>query len=334
MSKKSQPIDTSAEEDFIQPFLIDHSAIHGRFVRLGSAAEEILSRHRYPKPVAVLLAEMLVVAAMLSSNLKSGGLLTVQAKGEGPVKFLVVDATHTGALRGYAELAEGGKTKLSQLARRKKPPTLKDILGKGYLALTFDPGLGGERYQGIVELADTSFADAMLGYFTQSHQVEMAIRIAAAQEKRKGRKARWVAGGILIERLPEGSVSKNPKKKSSKSPEKFRTSDGLPEDLKEQWVRNRLFLESATEKELLDRSLPSWTLIRRLFGEDGVWAYAVRAIEASCRCSRERILEVLTSLPEQEVNDLFVRNRLKINCRFCNSTEQFSRDDIKNLYTK
>src|SRR5665213_799562 len=77
--------------DFIQPFLIDHSAIRGRLVRLEKSLGKILRAHKYPHAVCEHLGEQMVLASLLSATLSGEGLLTVQAKGDGPVRFSVVD---------------------------------------------------------------------------------------------------------------------------------------------------------------------------------------------------------------------------------------------------
>jgi molecular chaperone Hsp33 len=45
----------------------------GRVVRLGSALDTILRRHNYPEPVARLLGEAVVLAALIGSSLKFEG---------------------------------------------------------------------------------------------------------------------------------------------------------------------------------------------------------------------------------------------------------------------
>ena len=76
----------------------------GRLVRLGPVMEEILSAHGYPPVIEALMAEALVVTALLGAMLKdAGGQLTMQAQTEdGPVSLLVCDYK-AGAIRGYVK---------------------------------------------------------------------------------------------------------------------------------------------------------------------------------------------------------------------------------------
>lgn len=108
----------------------------------------ILHRHDYPLPVSDLLGEMLVVVALLSSNLKQEGIFTLKKRGSGPVRRMVADAVYGVKIHGYAELSEGEKL-LAMLGTR----TPRDLLGaEAYLTITIVLGGGAERYQGMVAL--------------------------------------------------------------------------------------------------------------------------------------------------------------------------------------
>src|SRR5882672_5564616 len=154
--------------DFIQPFLIDHSSIRGRLVRVNKVLDDILSAHNYPAAVSVHLAEQIVIASLLAATLDKDGILTVQAKGDGPVKFIVVNVLAAGIIRGYAEVDEA-RLKVA-VGRSKAKQKISTLLGKGYLAVTLDEGKSRQRYQGIVELQGDSLSDAFKGYFLQSQQ--------------------------------------------------------------------------------------------------------------------------------------------------------------------
>ena len=60
-------------DDTVVPFTLDQLDTRGRSVRLGEALDTILSRHNYPAPVARLLGEAVVLAALIGSSLKFEG---------------------------------------------------------------------------------------------------------------------------------------------------------------------------------------------------------------------------------------------------------------------
>ena len=168
-------------DDLVQPFQIDSSGLRGRLVRLGPALDEILTRHAYPEPVAMMLGEAIALAAALAGALKYEGVFTLQTKGDGPIGMLVADVTSAGALRGYAQYdagklakaiatSPGGATGIGDSVPR--------LLGAGHLAFTVDQGEHTDRYQGIVELQGSTLAECAHHYFRQSEQVEAGLKVA------------------------------------------------------------------------------------------------------------------------------------------------------------
>src|SRR3982751_5660428 len=119
----------------------------GRIARLGSVVDSILAAHQYPPVVENLLAEALTLTALLGSLLKEPqGQLTLQAQTKGGIIDLMVCDYLGGELRGYV------RHDPERLADAPSEPTLKELFGEGYLAITFDQPIAKERYQGIVPL--------------------------------------------------------------------------------------------------------------------------------------------------------------------------------------
>jgi len=300
--------------DFIQPFLIDHSAIRGRLVRLDKTLNNVLTAHQYHTAISRHLAEQMVLASLLSATLSGDGILTIQVKGDGPVRFIVVDVMAGGIIRGYAQMDEEA---LKKVLGRSKTAEISKILGKGYLAVTLDQGGEEQRYQGIVELKGENLSEAFKGYFVQSQQAEVVMHVAVRAPDKKHKT--WRAGGIIIERMPlEGG----------------KEAEFTREQQDDLWSRTGLFMQTLKEEELLDLDITPQNLLYRLFNEDGVWVYKMQALKAGCRCSRERVKTVLKSLPKEELISALDKDRLTIHCQFCNSKEIFTRADINRLYSK
>src|ERR1700709_279006 len=98
----SPPIpDDARADDRVTAFQIEGEPVRGRLARLGPAIDEILRQHDYPEPVANLLGEACALAALVGSNLKFDGRMIVEARGNGPVRFVVADYDTSGGLRGY-----------------------------------------------------------------------------------------------------------------------------------------------------------------------------------------------------------------------------------------
>src|SRR6185295_16679186 len=161
-----QRMETAAAIDAALGFALPQRHARGRLVRLGPALEEILSAHDYPAPVARLLSEALVLTALLGASLKeAGGQLTMQAQTEAGIVDLLVADYRGGELRGYVRFDP------ERLAAQPGQPSLSDLFGKAYLAITFDQALTRERYQGIVPLEGGSLAEAVEHFFVQSEQI-------------------------------------------------------------------------------------------------------------------------------------------------------------------
>src|SRR6185312_5774790 len=126
----------------------------------------VLAAHNYPLVIEKLLAEALTLTALLGSLLKEAqGQLTLQAQTDGGVIDLLVCDYLGGELRGYV------RHDPERLDTLPEAPSLQELFGKGYLAITFDQPLAEERYQGIVPLEGKSLGEAAQSYFSQSEQI-------------------------------------------------------------------------------------------------------------------------------------------------------------------
>lgn len=312
-------------EDVVQPFMLHKSSVRGRMVRLSPVIETILTRHNNPPLAGRLLGELLTLAAMLSANLPEGGVLTLQAKGNGAIRFVVVDAVHGGALRGYVDLAEGGHAALESLEHTTPDPDLAALMGVGYIAITLDVGFG-EPYQGIVPLEGHSIAEAVQHYFTQSQQIDVLFNLSVNRRVSLDGQTRWAAGGIMLERMPEeGGKPLEPDLNGGRV---LRAAAVKPDEALHGWEYNALLVETATEEELLDPHLAPSALLYRLFNEAGVWVHDTKPLSADCRCSREKIATVLQGMGKATIEEMKVDGVISVTCQFCNREERFAEADL------
>lgn len=296
-------------------FTIPGRDVRGRIVRLGPVLDEVLSAHAYPPVIEKVLAEALVLAALLGSTLKNeGGQLTLQAQTEaGAVRLLVADYKASpagGALRGYVQFDE------DRLIEMGGDPTLFGLFGKGYLAITIDPeageGASSQRYQGIVPLEGASLGKAAEHYFFQSEQIPSFVRI----DVRRGESG-YVAGGVLLQHLPVGEVGR----------ERLHVRHDHPE-----WEHVQALAETLQAEELTDAGLGLDEVIWRLFHEEP----EVRVIETldlarGCRCDPTRIREVLARFSVGEREDMADESgTIKVDCAFCSKIFPISLGSLAN----
>ena len=269
----------------------------GRFARLSSVVDQVLANHRYPPVIERLLAEALVLTALFGSLLKeAAGQVTIQAQTESGIVDLMVCDYRGGELRGYI------RHDRERLADAGPNPSLQSLFGKGYLAITFDHPVMKERYQGIVPLEGDSLGQAAQSFFAQSEQIPSIVRLAA--EKRG---EHWVAGGLLLQHLPEGEEGR----------ERLHTRLDHPD-----WPHVAVLAGSVKSEELTDPALPLDQLVWRLFHEED----EVRTIEAlpltrGCRCDPDYVRSVIARFPAEERDAMVGDDGLiRVDCEFCSSS--------------
>lgn len=291
--------------DYIQPFQIEAPGIRGRLVRLGSAYERAITPHGYPTDLAALMGETMALTAILASALKYDGIFTLQAEGDGPVRYIVADMTGEGAIRGYARADQADVEKVQ--GRQGGP--VPRLLGSGRLAFIVDQGPETERYQGITELLGGTMADCAHHYFRQSEQLETAIVLCTGG---LGDGEQPGAAALMLQRLPQDEESGD-----------------------EDWRRAVAFLSSITQAELLDPDLGAENLLFRLFHEDGVRLFERRDVFHQCRCSAERVERTLRSFPREEVDRMAEEDgRVVVTCEFCKADYVYEVGDLDALYAR
>ncbi len=195
-------------------------------------------------------------------------------------------------MRGYV------RYDADRLAELPADPSLFALFGKGYLAITFDLTTIGERYQGIVPLEGASLGEAAQSYFAQSEQIPSLVRIGVARTADG-----MVAGGLLLQHLPEGEEGR----------ERLHTRLDHPE-----WADVAMLGGSVRADELADPDLPLETLLWRLFNEEEVHVLPGLALSRGCRCDRDHIAKVISQFSAEDRAEMADSDGLiHVDCEFC-----------------
>ena len=294
---KPQPTLPAGETGFdrVLSFSLPHRDARGRTVRLGPVLDEILSAHDYPTAIRHLLAEALVLTALMGSLLKDDdGQLTMQAMATGSIVDLLVCDYRGGEIRGYV------RHDPERLAALDTFPSLRALFGaEGYLALTFDLAVTDQRYQGIVPLEGESLADACQDYFVRSEQIPTLIRTGV----------RWdgqhcIAGGLLAQLLPEGEEGRA----------RLHVRMDHPE-----WEHVAALAGTTRQDELVDPSLSLEALVWRLFHEEAeIRVEQLSQLERGCRCTAEHYASVLLRFSDEDRQEMRGEDGLiSVDCEFC-----------------
>lgn len=172
------------QTDYVQRFIFEHLDIRGRLVCLTGAWTKMVEGRGYPAPIAELLGHTTALAVLLGANQKqegtSGGRVTLQVQGSGPVKLLVADCTADLKIRGMAhhEWKDSGSD---------------PSFGEGKLALTFEDLASGQMYQSLVPLEGTDMAEIFRNYLERSEQRTAYLLLRADGA---------ALCGLLLEKLP------------------------------------------------------------------------------------------------------------------------------------
>ena len=163
---KSMPIDW---DDRILPFQLDRSDIRGRVARMDGVLDQVLSQHDYPPVVEALVAEAVLLTALIGQTIKLRWKLSLQIRSEnGPIRMIATDyfgptaAGEPAKVRAYASFDRENLFETENAMEQ---------LGKGIFAILIDQGTDMKPYQGMTPLTSRSLAECAETYFAQSEQI-------------------------------------------------------------------------------------------------------------------------------------------------------------------
>ncbi len=172
-----------------------------------------------------------------------------------------------------------------------------ELTGDAYCAITID---AGERpYQGIVDIAGASLAASLERYFLRSVQVPSHVVLRGGEGD---------CGGLLLQQMPAA----------------------MPVD-GDDWTRLGYLAAMLGTSDLAQ--LAGIDLVGRLFAGDDVRVYESRPARFRCRCTRERVEQVLRLLGRAEANAaLAERGHVEVICEYCGEARRLDAIDVARLF--
>lgn len=320
MSELPKEFSIAPKGDFVLPFDIAKAGVRGRLVRLDLSSTRALSAHVLPEAASRVAGEILALGVLLGTALKLDGRLSVQTKSDGPLDLVMADYYGSEPGQGEDDAARSRGVRAFARLDTARLADLKDmkfsaLVGKGSMAITIEPKIGGQTYQGIVGLSEDGIAASAETYFAQSEQLPTVLRLAAAPLYVAGEKQpRWRAAGIMLQMTPECA-------KPGAAPE-----DALDSD---DWQRLSLILKTVEDLELLDTELAPEMVLWRLFHEDEVRVQPALPVAFRCDCAPERIAAVLQSYAPEERGSLADPDGvIRARCEFCGTTHEIAPDSL------
>ncbi|HUF87986.1 MAG TPA: Hsp33 family molecular chaperone HslO [Thermohalobaculum sp.] len=308
-------------DDTILPFGLERAGIRGRVARLDATLGRMLEQHRYPVPVSALVAEAVMLTALIGQAIKLRWKLSLQVRGDGPVRLIATDyfaperAGAPARMRAYASFEMG-----EVVSSRAAPFSL---IGEGIFGVIIDQGEGMRPYQGLTPLAGGSLAACAETYFAQSEQLATRFHLEAARAEMPGRSAHWRAGGLMLQQLPDdlGQAPEGPSEAHGLlTADEVAAMGGGEED----WNRVNHLMRTVDTHELLGPHLAMEELLLRLFHEESPRAYPWQPVEFGCTCSPERVARALAGYSAADIGEMTTEDgRVTADCQFCSAHYEF-----------
>ena len=289
--------------DSLRRFVFERYPFRGQLVHLGPAWRAMMENHDYPAEVRDTLGEAVAATALLAATLKFEGRLSLQLRGAGPMHLMLVECTDGLGVRA--------------VARFRDPPATRDLRGlsgNGTLTVTLEGEDLANRYQGVVPLAGEHMSDCLRDYFENSEQLPTRLWLRADGDS---------ASGLLLQRLP---VTARPAGVTESG------AGGVSEEeIEDAWRRVQLVAGTVTPEELA--ALEDRELLRRLFAEDDVRMFQSAPVFFRCRCSRERVGNMLRALGREEVDSVLEEfGQVEVRCEFCSRAYRYDAVDCAVLF--
>jgi molecular chaperone Hsp33 len=318
MPQRPAPVEGA---DSLRRFMLRGAPVRGEIVSLDAAWREVVDRHAFPRSVRDRLGELCAAGLLLSATLKFDGALILQIHGDGPVALLVVECEADGSFRATAKLREG-----VDCPQDADLATLVNAHGRGRFVVTLDPrgdSPNRQPYQGIVPFEGRTVAEVLERYMARSEQVPTRLWLAADESR---------AAGLLLQRLPEEgghapAWTPGPADGETGAPA---SAAGSPTD-GDGWNRMQHLADTLTRDEQL--ALPPDAVLRRLFWQEPLHGFDLRAPRFACTCSRDKVVAMLRMLGRAEIESIIAdQGQVSVRCEFCNTPYAFDAVDGAALF--
>ena len=305
-------------DERVLPFQLDASNIRGRIARLDTLLDDVLMQHNYPTQVSALVAEAVMLTALIGQTVKLRWKLSLQIRGDGPIRIIATDYYGPGKngepakIRAYASydkkrLAESNETGFKNI-------------GKGMFAVLMDQGEHMKPYQGITPLSQGSLSRCAETYFAQSEQLPTRFEVVVGESSLPGEAKSWRAGGVMLQHLPKASPLMA--KDLPSSPDGLLTADDLlsGDESAEDWNRVNILLDTVEEIELIGPNITSPELLNRLFHEETPRLFDPQTVRFGCSCGEEKVRNTMSIYSQKDISHMFNETGMvTADCQFCGS---------------
>ena len=259
--------------------------------------QEAADRHHTSHLATAALGRAMSGALMLAATMKDGERILLKLKGDGPMGEVVAEAQGT-SVRGYV-----GEPDVFMPLKNGKLD-IGGALGQGTITLTRYLQ-NGESFTGHAELADGEIATDITNYLYMSEQTPSSVALGVLVDKNGKVLA---AGGYFIQAMP-----------------------GCDEEVLEKLGNNVAVTPYVTQ--LLELGYTPEKIIEVLARGLEFDIKESMPVKFSCACSKDKILNMLAALSQDDIDYLTEQPDTEVHCQYCNKVYHFSSEELKQLKT-
>ena len=287
-------------QDRIEKFLAYDGRVKVTCISSTNLVEEARKIHDLSPVATAAFGRLLTMASIMGNEMKSEDhKLTVQIKGDGPLKMMLVTANNKPTLKGYVvnpyvdlPLNEFGKLDVGRAVGQ-----------NGYLNVIKDIGLK-EPYVGISPLVSGEIAEDFAEYFSKSEQKDTAVALGVLVDQNGVKRA----GGYIISPLP----------------------DATNEDITN---LEKAIFEAGAISKMLDNELTLEEIAKNITGDSNVKVIQNDIVpEYKCDCSKENMQKALITLKKEDLRSLIEDGKAELQCHFCNKKYEFNKEELQNIW--
>lgn len=259
--------------------------------------QEAADRHHTSHLATAALGRAMSGALMLAATMKDGERILLKLKGDGPMGEVVAEAKGT-SVRGYV-----GEPDVFMPLKNGKLD-IGGALGQGTITLTRYLQ-NGESFTGHAELADGEIATDITNYLYMSEQTPSSVALGVLVDK-DGKVL--AAGGYFIQAMP-----------------------GCDEEVLEKLGNNVAVTPYVTQ--LLELGYTPEKIIEVLARGLEFDIKESMPVKFSCGCSKDKILNMLAALSQDDIDYLTEQPDTEVHCQYCNKVYHFTSEELKQLKT-
>jgi molecular chaperone Hsp33 len=260
--------------------------------------EEARRRHGTLPTATAALGRALTAALLVGATLKRDERLSLEFRGDGPLRGILADATPDGDVRGFVLRPH------THLPARAGKLDVGGALGRGILCVIRVPVAGGSLYRSIVPLVSGEIGSDVASYLLSSEQFPSAVGVGVFVEA-DGRVG--AAGGYLLQAMPGAAMA---------------TLDRITANVG----------AHAAPSDLVRRGLGGRDMLTYLL--DGVSTRVLdeRSARFHCRCNRDRVAAAILAMGRAELIDILAgEQRAEVVCEFCATRYLVDEDELRAL---